>query len=73
MTDAARNHFQAIADRYRSAEPPERASWLFESGKLTESHRELESAGLIERVLGTAHGFSWRLTDAGAARIAALT
>ena len=70
MNEAARQHFQAIAERYRSANPADRATWLFESGKLTESHRELESAGLIERVFGTAHGFSWRLTEAGVARAA---
>ena len=72
VTEATRTHFQAIAERYRAADNPERASWLFESGKLTEPHRELESAGLIERVFGTAHGFSWRLTEAGIARIAEL-
>ena len=73
VTENARGYLLALAERYRAAGLPERASWLFESGKLTEVHRELENAGLIERVFGTAHGFAWRLTEAGMAAIAALS
>ncbi len=65
VTDDASNRLQAILERYRAAGNPERTTWLFDRGVDTVPHRELELAGLLERVFGTPHGFAWRLTAAG--------
>ena len=45
-------HLQATAKLYAAAGHPEWQSWLFQRGQLSEAHRELETAGLIERVFG---------------------
>jgi hypothetical protein len=68
VSEEAQKHFQKLAERYLSAGSPERASWYFDNGEMTELHRELESAGLAQRTFGTVGGFAWRLTEAGVER-----
>jgi hypothetical protein len=43
---------------------------LFDAGKTEPVHRELASARLVEKMLGTNHGYAWRFTAAGTAYIA---
>jgi hypothetical protein len=68
VTEEARLLFLAIAERYLAAGCPERAGWHFDTREQTDLHRELESAGLIQRAFGVVGGFAWRLTDAGVER-----
>ena len=35
---------------------------------MTDTLRELENDGLVQRVFGVVGGFAWRLTEAGVAR-----
>ena len=68
MKDEARTLFQTILDRYLAAGSPERGGYIFGAGEMSDAHRELESAGLVQRVFGTVGGVSWRLTETGAER-----
>lgn len=68
MSEEAKNLFHAIAERYAAAEYPDRQTHYFDAGATTDSHRELEVAGLIQRVFGIPGGVCWRLTDAGVER-----
>ena len=63
MSAAARRYFEAIVQRYLDSNSPERKDWLFDGGQVSDTHRELEADGLIERVFGAERGFAWRLTD----------
>ena len=36
---------------------------------MTDTLRELENAGLVQRVFGVLGGFAWRFTEAGTERI----
>ncbi len=55
-------------ERYLAAGSPERGGHVFGVGELTDAHRELESAGLVQRVFGAVGGVAWRLTETGAER-----
>jgi hypothetical protein len=52
-------------ERYLAAGSPERGGFHFDVGELTDVHRELESAGFVQRVFGIAGGVGWRLTEVG--------
>jgi hypothetical protein len=66
VSEEAKNLFQAIAARYAAAGHPDRPTHHFDAGATTDVHRELELAGLIQRVFGIPGGVGWRLTEAGA-------
>lgn len=68
MSNEATLLFQTIIERYVAAGSPERGGYVFGAGDMTDTHRELESAGLVQRVFGTASGFAWRLSETGAQR-----
>jgi hypothetical protein len=57
--------FRAIAERYAAAGNPDRQTHHFDVGATTDTHRELEVAGLIQRIFGIPGGVGWRLTEAG--------
>lgn len=63
--------FSTIAERYASAGSPEHSGWTFDAGVITDPHRELEAAGLLQRLFGVPGGFAWRLTEAAVQRIKA--
>jgi len=65
VTDEAKNLFQTIAARYAAAGHPDRQTHYFDPKATTDPHRELEVAGLIQRVFGVQGGVCWRLTEAG--------
>jgi hypothetical protein len=65
VTEEAKNLFQTIAARYTAAGHPDRQAHHFDAGATTDPHRELEVAGLIQRVFGIPGGVGWRLTEAG--------
>lgn len=68
MNEQGESYFRAIAERYRAAGCPPHGNWHFDNGEIGERHRELETAGLVQRAFGVVGGFAWRLTDAGAER-----
>lgn len=68
VNDEARTLFQKILDGYLAAGSPERGGYVFGPGEMTDAHRDLESAGLVQRVFGTVGGVAWRLTETGAER-----
>ena len=68
MKDEARILFQTIMDGYLAAGSPERGGYVFGAGEMTDAHRDLESAGLVQRVFGMPGGVGWRLTETGAER-----
>lgn len=53
---------------YLAAGCPERGGYLFGAGEMSDAYRDLESAGLLQRVFGVAGGVAWRLTETGATR-----
>ncbi|MET0795214.1 MAG: hypothetical protein ABW061_27090 [Polyangiaceae bacterium] len=68
MSEEARILFQTIIERYSAAGSPERGGYIFGAGEMTDAYRELETAGLMQRVFGTVGGVAWRLTETGAER-----
>jgi hypothetical protein len=68
VNDQANTLFQTIMTGYLAAGSPERGSYIFGAGEITDAHRELESAGLVQRVFGGVGGVAWRLTEIGAER-----
>lgn len=68
MSEQARAHFLGIVERYLAAGSPERGGWSFDVAQMTDLHRELETAGLIQRAFGVPGGFAWRLTEIGVER-----
>ncbi len=67
MTDDERSWLREITQRYLAAGSPGYKEWFFDGGVVTDRHRNLESAGFLERMFGSKHGFAWRLTPAGQA------
>jgi hypothetical protein len=65
VSEEAKKLFQEIAVRYAAAGYPDRQTHHFDAGGTTDTHRELEAAGLIQRVFGVPGGVGWRLTEAG--------
>lgn len=65
MTDSTSKLLAAIAERYLAAGSPERSGWCFDTGIVSDEHRDLENKGLLQRVFGVPGGFAWRLTEAG--------
>ena len=65
MSENAKTSFRAIAERYAAAGYPDRQTHYFDVGATTDTLRELETAGLIQRVFGIPGGVGWRLTEAG--------
>jgi len=65
VSEQAKTLFRAIAERYAAAGHPDRQTHYFDVGSTTDTHRELEVAGLIQRVFGIPGGVGWRLTEAG--------
>lgn len=63
MSEDAAEYMRRIGKLYFDAKFPNHRVWLFDGGKDTPVHRELQAYGLIE-VLGT-RGASYVLTDAG--------
>ena len=68
MTDDERVCLNGIIERYLAAGSPSHLDWVFDHGLVTESHRNLEAAGIVQRVFGTEQGFGWRLTATGRAQ-----
>ncbi len=68
VSEEATALFRTIASAYLAAGSPDRASHHFERGRMTDTLRELENDGLVQRVFGVVGGFAWRLTEAGVAR-----
>lgn len=66
VSKEAQELLSEIAERYSAAGSPDRVDWCFDTGAVTEQHRELEAAGVLQRVFGVPGGFAWRLTEAGA-------
>jgi len=65
VSEEAKKLFRGIAERYVGAGYPDRLAHHFDAGATTDAHRELEVAGLIQRVFGVPGGVCWRLTEAG--------
>ena len=65
VSEEAKKLLQAIAMRYAAAGCPDRQTHYFDAGGTTDTHRELEVAGLVQRVFGVPGGVCWRLTDTG--------
>src|SRR6478609_7183634 len=68
VSEEANKMFRAIAERFAAAGHPDRVTHHFDAGATTDPHRELEVAGLIQRVFGVPGGVCWRLTEAGVER-----
>jgi hypothetical protein len=68
VNDEARSLFQKIMNAYLAAGSPERGGYIFGAGDMSDAHRDLEAAGLVQRVFGTVGGVAWRLTETGAER-----
>lgn len=71
MSEQARTLLSSIAERYASAGSPERSGFCFDAGSVTDAHRELEAAGVLQRVFGVPGGYAWRLSEAGLQQIKA--
>jgi hypothetical protein len=65
VSEEAKKMFRAIVERYAAEGRPDRITYRFDAGAMTDTHRELEGAGLIQRVFGVPGGVCWRLTEAG--------
>jgi hypothetical protein len=71
VSNDANKLFSMITERYSSAGAPERTGWYFDAGVVSDAHRELEAAGLLQRFFGAPGGYAWRLTEAGLQQIKA--
>ena len=70
MSAEATKYLQAIYDQYLAAGLPALEKWHFDAGVRNRSLDELETLGLVYKVLGTERGFAWRLSQVGAERAA---
>jgi hypothetical protein len=71
VSEQSRKLLSSIAERYAAAGSPERSGWCFDAGTVTDPHRELEAAGLLQRVFGVPGGYGWRLSEKGFAQMKA--
>jgi hypothetical protein len=67
MTGEAIECMRAIEILYEAAGRPQHDAWHFDAGVSNGAHAELQSLGLLSKLLGTEKGFAWRLTSAGVA------
>ena len=67
MSAEALRTLQAIQTMYRQAGSPPDRGWYCYPGETSAALTELAELGLVSKVLGTAKGFAWQLTDAGRA------
>lgn len=68
VKDEARLLLLDIIHRHQTEGSPDRGGWYFDVGTISDAHRDLESAGLVQRVFGIAGGVAWRLTELGLER-----
>jgi hypothetical protein len=68
MSSAASQYLVSIGECLAAASSASPATWLFDIGMMSDVHHELEREGMIVRMLGTEHGFAWRLSDKGIER-----
>jgi hypothetical protein len=66
MSAEATKYLQAIRAQYEAAGLPAHEKWYFDAGATNHSLEELETLGLVFKVLGTERGFAWRLSNTGA-------
>ena len=69
VKDEAHSLLLDIINRYRLAGSPDRGGWYFDVGQISDAHRDLEAAGLVQRAFGIAGGVAWRLTELGIERV----
>lgn len=68
VKDEAHQLLLDVINRYRVAGSPDRVGWYFDVGVISDAHRDLEAAGVVQRAFGVAGGVAWRLTEMGVER-----
>jgi hypothetical protein len=72
MSAQATSCLQSIKSLYFEAGNPETKTWYFYPGRSGADLDELAKFGLVFKILGTPHGFAWRLSDEGVRQVRAL-
>jgi hypothetical protein len=73
MSAEALRRLRQIKALFVAAGCPDTNVWYFFAGQTGADLEELAALGAILKLLGTEHGYAWRLTDAGRAQMSTLS